>query len=499
MFRKAQVSTQIPALIGTILLSTVLIGTTWAQHQANNHSDPNSIRLRQPSVPAAKLNFKSKTLTDGTDPQWVAVGDFNKDGKLDFANVDYSNGGAGSVSVFIGNGDGTFKPKVDYATGEGPDGLEAVDVNGDGILDLVTANDTGSSISVLLGNGDGTFQAHQDYTAGTYPHWVIAGDFNGDGKPDLAVTNEGDSTVGVFLNKGDGTFQAMQTFPVSQYPYSVSVGDFNHDGNIDLAVTGYQFSVVSILLGKGDGTFKAHVDYATGTAPAVVETADINGDGKLDLVTANYTNGETGTASVLLGNGDGTFRAHIDSTVGLGPDGLAVGDFNGDGKPDLAVANLIGNTMSILLGNGDGTFQTHVDFPTAKFPLGMGAGGFSHSGAGSDDLVVTNDLAAEAIVFLNAAATKIALKSAPNPSKSGQEVVFTVTVRAALKGKNAPSGTVTFKDGSEKLGSAKLASGAAKFTTKKLATGRHKITANYSGDGNFNPDQSPVLVQKVNP
>ena len=450
------------------------------------------------AVPAAKLNFKSTDYTDGANPQSVVVADFNKDGKLDFANVNYNDGAAGSVSVFLGNGDGTFQPKVDYAVGDGPDGIAIADVNGDGNLDLVVANDTGSSVSVLLGNGDGTFQAHKDYGAGSFPHWIAVGDFNGDGKPDLVETNEGQNTVGVFLNNGDGTFGTMKTFATSEYPYSVSVGDFNHDGKIDLAVSGYQDSVVNILLGNGDGTFKAHVDYRTGISPAIVATADINQDGKLDLVTVNYSNGNTGTVSVLLGKGDGTFRSHVDSTVGLGPDGLAIGDFNGDGIPDLAVANLIGNTMSVLLGKGDGTFQPHVDFPTLKFPLGMGAAGFSRRGSGSDDLVVTNDLSATAIVFLNEAATKISLKSSPNPSQKGQAVVFTAAVKAALKGENGPTGTVTFKDGSKKLGTAKLVSGVAKFTTKNLSVGTHKITADYSGDDSFNPNTSSVLRQKVN-
>jgi hypothetical protein len=449
------------------------------------------------STPAAKLKFRSTSYTDGANPQWIAVGDFNKDGKLDFANVDYSNGGAGLVSVFLGNGDGTFKAKVDYPAGNGPDGIAAADVNGDGILDLVVANDTGSSISVLIGNGDGTFKTHKDYDAGSFPHWIAVGDFNGDGKPDLVETNEGQDTVGVFINNGDGTFKEMQTFPVSKFPYSVSVGDFNHDGKLDLAVTGYQYSVVSVLLGKGDGSFDAHVDYQTGTSPAVVETADINKDGKLDLVTVNYSNGNAGTASVLLGNGDGTFRKHIDSGVGAGPDGLAIGDFNGDGKLDLGVANLIGGSMSVLLGKGDGTFQTHVDFPAQNFPLGMGAGAFSHRGSGSDDLVVTNDLSAAAIAYLNQAATTVDLSSKPNPSKQGQNVVFTATVKAAI-GKTIPSGTISFQDGSKRLGSAKLNKGVAKFSTKGLGIGTHKITADYSGDKNFNPAQSDVLKQKVN-
>ena len=121
-----------------------------------------------------------------------------------------------------------------------------------------------------------------------------------------------------------GTFGTMQTFATGREPFSVAAADFNHDGKIDLAVTGYYASIVSILLGNGDGTFKSHVDYATGTAPAVVAVGDFNGDGKADLVTANYNNGQTGSASVLLGNGDGTFQGHVEYQAGTGPDGLAV-------------------------------------------------------------------------------------------------------------------------------------------------------------------------------
>jgi len=166
-------------------LASVLLSSTSATAQAPN---------------TCQLKFKASEVSTGTNPQSVVTGDFNKDGKLDFAEVNYSGGGAGSVGVYLGNGDGTFASPVTYPVGEGPDALAAGDVNGDGNVDLVTGNDTGASVSVLLGNGDGTFKAKQTYGAGSYPHWVAIADFNGDGALDIAVTNEGDNTIGVLLN-----------------------------------------------------------------------------------------------------------------------------------------------------------------------------------------------------------------------------------------------------------------------------------------------------------
>jgi hypothetical protein len=372
----------------SLLLPALLLGTAVSA-------------VAQDAPKTCKLKFKTSQLTTGTDPQTIVTGDFNGDGKLDFAQVNYSNGGAGTVDVWLGNGDGTFQSPVSYAVGAGPDALAVGDVNGDGKLDLVAGNDTGASVSVLLGNGDGTFQTQQKYTAGSYPHWVALADVNGDKALDIIVVNEGNNNVGVLLNNGNGTFGTMSTFATDDEPYSVATGDFNGDGNIDLAVTGYYYSDVSILLGNGNGTFQNYVDYDTGTAPAVVLAYDFNGDGKLDLATANYNNGQTGSVSILLGNGDGTFGTYTDYTAGAGPDGLAIGRFNGDKFVDLAVADLIGNTMSILPGNGDGTFGAPVNFDTQKYPLGIAAGQFKGNNKKEQDLVVTEDLNASATVFLN--------------------------------------------------------------------------------------------------
>ena len=354
------------------------------------------------AVRACTLQFKQTNYTTGANPQTIVVGDFNKDGNLDFAQVNYNGGGSGSVDIYLGDGNGRFQkePNV-FATGNGPDALAMADLNGDGNLDLVVGDDTQAAVSVLLGNGDGTFQAHQNYTAGQFPHWVAVADFNGDKKQDIAVANEGGDTVGVLLNNGDGIFGAMKAFATGKEPYSVAAADINQDGKADLAVTGYYASVISILLGNGDGTFGNHKDQITGTAPAVVVAGDFNRDRKIDLATANYNNGQTGSVSVLLGNGDGSFQGHADYSVGAGPDGLALGNFNGDRFSDLAVANLIGGTMSVLPGNGDGTFGPSKDFSTGKYPLGVAVGQFHGGSEKKQDILITNDLNKTVTVFRN--------------------------------------------------------------------------------------------------
>jgi len=354
-----------------------------------------------PSFPACTLKFKGKDYPTGVLPQSVAVADFNKDGKSDFALINNAGGGPGSLVVYLGKGDGTFAGGIVYPTGAGPDALAAADVNHDGSSDLIAANEFGSSVSVLLGKGDGTFQPPASYATGGYPHGLALADLNGDGKPDIAVANEGDNDVGILLNSGDGTFGAMKTFATGKEPWSVAAGDFNHDGKIDLALTSYKESIVSILLGNGDGTVRKHIDYATGTEPVAIVTGDFNGDRKIDLAMADYSDAGTGSVSILLGHSDGSFGTHTDYQAGAGPVGLAVVSVSLDKFADLAVTNEAGNTLSILPGNGDGTFGPQITFTTPNGPFGVAAGRFHGNGANKQDIVVTDDFNTTATVFLN--------------------------------------------------------------------------------------------------
>src|SRR5712664_1083948 len=273
----------------------------------------------------------------GIEPGSVVVGDFNRDGVDDLAVVSrgtrYIVLQPGSVKVLLGNGDGTFRQAGSYQVGIMPRSIALGDFNGDGLLDLVTANSYGTpyGVSVLLGNGDGTFQAH-DLGFGTAPSSVAVGDFNGDGKQDLALANR--NNVALLLGNGDGTFQDAQTFGAGSSITWVAADDFNRDGVLDLAVTRSGSDDVAVFLGNGDGTFREGRTFRSGTSPWFIAIGDCNGDAVDDLAVVNVGTAplyDDGSVSVLLGNGDGTFQEARSFDPGPHPVSLAVGDFNGDG------------------------------------------------------------------------------------------------------------------------------------------------------------------------
>lgn len=387
------------------------------------------------TIPSSSMALSAPTdfsLGTGSSPAFGAVGDFNGDGKLDLAVADQNTG---NVSVLLGNGNGTFQPHVDYATGRTPLSVVVGDFNRDGKLDLAVTNESDNTVSVLLGNGDGTFQAAVRYGTGSSPYAVAVGDFNSDGKLDLVVANIYGNNVSVLLGNGDGTFQAAANYDVGMRPTSIAVGDFNGDGKLDLAVTNLGGNNVSVLLGMGDGTFSARVDYATGSGPNSVALADFNGDGKLDLAVTNQSDN---TISVLLGNGDGTFQPPVNYSVGTVPASVAIGDFNGDAKLDLAVANgcgpsgcASGGSVSILLGNGDGTFQAHADYATPRLPALVAVGDFN--GGGRLDVAVANYVSSTVSVLLQAPAVSLSKTNLPfanqliGASSAAQNVTLTNT------------------------------------------------------------------------
>jgi hypothetical protein len=285
--------------------------------------------------------FQSPVTYPVGHPGALVLGDFRGNGKLDIAVLQPV---AGKVAILLGNGDGTFGSEVGYSTGMNPVALAAADVNGDGHLDLVVVNFNSNTVSVLLGNGDGTFQAHLDYATGVKPVSVAVADFNRDGKLDLAVANNNDNTVSILLNNGSGAFPTQATYATASAPTGLVAADFGN-GNMDLALSTASQSA-SVLLGNGDGTFQpANSNYPIGVNSQAIATADMNSDGFLDLVVANYTDN---TLSVMLGNGNGTFKVQSVYPTNLGPGFMAIGDFSDVGKLDVAVVDVTADVVSIM-------------------------------------------------------------------------------------------------------------------------------------------------------
>lgn len=349
----------------------------------------------------------------GSGPYGVSVGDLNGDGRPDLI---VPNSNDNNVSVLLGNGDGTFRAAVNYETGMVPLSAAVADFNGDGRADVAVGNNNGGNVSVLLGKGDGTFQTAANYPGGG--PFVAVADFNGDGNADLAAAPGGSGTLNLLLGNGDGTFQ--QPVRYAAQGQSIAIGDFNGDGKPDIAVASPSYidlalpkGGVSILLNNGYGTLNAAVSYSAGNSPVWVAVGDFNGDGKADLTVANTSTESTGGAfspggvSVLLGNGDGTFRPAVNYATGSYALSIAVGDFNGDGNADLAVAD---TDISVLLGNGDGTFQPALNYGAGIAPWSVVVGDFSADGR--SDLAVDSPSSNKVNVLLG--------EAPPGPSsKSG--------------------------------------------------------------------------------
>jgi hypothetical protein len=450
--------------------------------------------LEDRALPSAVSFSPAVNYATGSNPVNVAVGDFNGDGKPDLAAANFDSN---SVSVQLGNGDGTFQPARNYAVGPNARSVVVGDFDGDRKLDLLASG------WLLLGNGDGTFKSATSINTLANIFNPVVGDFNGDGKLDLA--SAGSTYVSVVPGNGDGTFQPARNYAVGGFVSgTMAAGDFNGDGKLDLA-TGYFDSVsgggVSVLLGNGDGTFQTarNLVLGSGVVPSSVAVGDFNRDGKLDMAVSDVFGRGVG---VLLGNGDGSFQQPLNPDLGGPPvdrlGSVAVGDFNGDGRPDLAVKPYDGS-IRVLRGIGDGTFLNAQDFSAGS------SGGFvavaDLNGDGKPDLAVN---AFDGVnVLLNQFVTTTML-SGPTSSTYGQPVALTASV--VSNAGPVTAGTVTFLPGST-ASSPPLplnAAGQAAFNLATLPPGNYYLTASYSGapggagTTGFSPSNGAVAVT-VNP
>ena len=433
----------------------------------------------------------------------VAVGDFNGDGRQDLATA---NNGSDNVTVLLGDGLGGFTPAhgSPFALGGSALSLAVGDFNGDGKSDLAVSFSYPAGVTIMLGDGNGGFTvaAGSPFGTGTNPYYLAAGDFNGDGKADVVFVDRDTDTLTVLLGDGSGGLTTAPGSPVTvgSHPFSVVVGDFNGDGKQDLATA--NLDSVTLLLGNGSGGFtQASGSPYLAPSPHLltaglhnsIVTGDFNDDGKTDLAVTNSlgTDQIPGTITVLLGNGNGGFTVASSPRIANFPTYAVVGDFNGDGELDLAVSTH--SVVNILLGNGRGSFAvTATSAFTRDQPGPLAVGDFN--GDGKTDLAVTRELlTGNVFVLLGVAPSFTALTAAPNPSTFGQSVTLTASVNPS----NA-TGLVTFYDGTTVLGETPLLGGSAALSTIGLQTGLRYLRAFYGGNVTYASNTSGVVPLTVN-
>ena len=408
----------------------------------NRSSYSVSVLLNTTAPGATTPSFANQaTFATGNIPRSVSIGDFNGDGKPDLAIANFASA---SVSVLLnttapGATTPSYANQATFATGSSPNSVSIGDFNGDGKLDLAIANSTSNSVSVLLnttapGAPTPTYANQTMFATGSLPKSVSIGDFNGDGKPDLAIANYASNSVGVLLNTTDTgattpSYASQATFVTGNLPFSVSIGDFNGDGKPDLALANgyYASNSVSVLLnttapGATTPSYANQATFATGSNPFSVSIGDFNGDGKPDLAIANST---SNSVSVLLNTTDSgaptpSYASQTTFATGTLPVSVSIGDFNGDGKPDLAIANIDSNSVSVLLnttapGAVTPSYASQATFATGSLPKSVSIGDFN--GDGKPDLAIVNSSSYSVSVLLNTTAPGAATPSYANQTE----------------------------------------------------------------------------------
>jgi hypothetical protein len=308
----------------------------------------------------------------------------------------------------------SFRSPIRLRTGTYPQSVLIADVNHDGIADLLVANNGSSNLTVYLGQGAGEFKMApgSPFGAGPSPNDLTPGDFNGDGHFDLAIANHGVKLVTLLLGDGTGRFAFAPGSPFAvasnPHPHGIAAADFDEDGKLDLAVDSWGENKVLVLFGNGDGTFRTNgVKFDVGAAPYErLRTANLDGDGHADIITSNW---KGDSVSVLRGDGKGRFAlaGGANIPVPTSPFGIAIGDFNGDRQPDIAIVHYSGqatdrsrNGLSVLLGDGKGRFALArgSPFPVGHYPPTVAAGDLNRDGI--TDIAVPNYLDNSVTIYL---------------------------------------------------------------------------------------------------
>jgi Bacterial type II and III secretion system protein/FG-GAP-like repeat len=415
----------------------------------------------------ASTNFPVTTLPTGTSPEYVTTADLR--GKS-IQDLIVANTVSGDLTVFLGNGDGTFATGTTIPLGlpttataapapvwvaTGPFNTPSVAGGpGDTFVDLAVVDSANNLVSILLGDGTGAFPKNATaLQTGVHPVSIVATKLTTSGFTDLVVVNQTDNTLSVFLGQGDGNFKATPTVATGHFPTSVAAGDFNGDGNMDLVVTNGTDNTITILLGDGKGHFTPSVQspIAVGESPAFVATADLNGDGILDLAVANNGAGTTAlsgnTVAILLGVanpantsiGNGTFQSPAFFAAGNGPKSISVADVNIDGIPDLVVADQNDNAISLLLGLGGGQYGPNVELTVGTDPVSVVTADFT--GENKPDAAVANEGSNSVSVILNSSTFGSANPLAQTPFPGVQYLDVGVKVKATPR--VHPEGEVT--------------------------------------------------------
>jgi tetratricopeptide (TPR) repeat protein len=359
----------------------------------------------------------SNSYNVGIGPVALTAADFRNIGLLDLAVVNEIDN---TLTILQNQGLGTFLQAgspitLGTARTTAPTVAPAIAsavLTTSGFHDLLVTDPDTNNVQILLSNGDDTFKeaTGSPITVGQQPSSIVVGDFNADGIQDFVVTNFKDNTFSLFLGNGDGTFKQATGSPftlptTATGPIAMSTADFNSDGNPDLAIVNQTTNNVAVLLGNGAASFSlaSGSPFAVGKSPVAIASADLNADSRPDLVVVNQADN---TVSVLLGNGDGTFTAALNSPLASGqaPTGVTIADFNGDGIPDIAVTDPQTDSVSVYLGLGQGLFAPPFELPVGTDPSAILSA--SLTGAALPDVVITDNppgIAGQVTVILSPA------------------------------------------------------------------------------------------------